>query len=381
MPQPFRFPAQSLPDTAAALRLEVRDFLAPYLDKWSPATRAASWTGFDREFSRAVGERGWIGMTWPKRYGGAERSALERYVVLEEMLAVGAPGGAHWTGDRQTGPLLLRVGAEAQKNAFLPRLARGEISVCIGLSEPDAGSDLASVRSRATSENGGWRLDGRKIWTTNAHRSEFMLGLFRTGEPGGRHEGLSQFLIDLSLPGIEIRPIRDLSGGEHFNEVTFDGARLPKEALVGAEGGGWRQVTAELAFERSGPDRYMSSFPLLPPFVDEVRLRGADRLARRRLGEAISDLVVLREMSISIAGMLARGETPNKEAALVKELGVGFEQRLPEVVREVLAPVDAEENDLGALWKRLTELAPTFSLRGGARQIMLGLIARGLDLR
>src|SRR5690606_25209972 len=179
---------------------------------WPPQTRAKSWVGFDREFSLAVGARGWIGMTWPKAYGGQDRSGLDRFVVLEEMLAVGAPIGAHSTGDRQTGPLLLRLGTEAQKLDFLPRLARGEISVCVGLSEPDSGSDLASLRSRATKADGGWRLQGRKIWTTNAHRSEYMLGLFRTGEGSERQAGLSQFLIDLSSPGIEIRGIRDLSG-------------------------------------------------------------------------------------------------------------------------------------------------------------------------
>jgi alkylation response protein AidB-like acyl-CoA dehydrogenase len=340
--------------------------------------KGESWVGFDRDFSLAVGAQGWIGMTWPKAYGGRERSALERHVVLEEMLAAGAPVGAHWTGDRQTGPLLLRVGTEAQKQLFLPRLARGEISVCIGLSEPDTGSDLASVRSRAQRTSDGWRLSGRKIWTTNAHRSEYMLGLFRTGEPDGRHAGLSQFLIDLSLPGVEIRGIRDLSGQAHFNEVTFDDVDLPPDALVGHEGAGWQQVMAELAFERSGPDRYMSAFPLLSKLADVAR-RDCE-MTRRLIGEAVGDLIVLREMSLSIAGRLARGETPEKEAALVKELGVGFEQRLPEVVRAACAGAPTD-NELAALLKTVTLLAPTFSLRGGTREVMLGIIAKGVGLR
>lgn len=377
----FRFPHQPLTDHATALRVEVRDFLAKFAPSWSPQTRAKSWVGFDRAFSLAVGARGWIGMTWPKAYGGQDRSGLDRFIVLEEMLAVGAPIGAHSTGDRQTGPLLLRLGTEAQKLDFLPRLARGEISVCVGLSEPDSGSDLASLRSRATSTDGGWRLQGRKIWTTNAHRSEYMLGLFRTGEGSERQAGLSQFLIDLSSPGIEIRGIRDLSGDSHFNEVTFDDVFIPQCALVGVEGDGWAQVTAELAFERSGPDRHMSAFPLLARLAALTSPDEAD--AWRVIGDATAQLVVLREMSLSVAGALARGEVPDREAAVLKELGVTFEQSIPEVARAVLdgSSCAAVDSDLAALLQATVELAPTYSLRGGTREIMLGLVARGLGLR
>ncbi|MDB5421296.1 MAG: hypothetical protein JWR59_1243 [Brevundimonas sp.] len=377
----FHFPAQPVTAAAPALRQEVRAFLADYLPTWPAQTRAKSWVGFDRDFSLAVGARGWIGMTWPKVYGGQGRSALDRFVVLEEMLAVGAPIGAHSTGDRQTGPLLLRLGTEDQKADFLPRLARGEISVCVGLSEPDSGSDLASLRSRAEKVEGGWRLQGRKIWTTNAHLSEYMLGLFRTGAASERQAGLSQFIIDLSSPGIEIRGIRDLSGDVHFNEVTFDDAFVPATGLVGVEGQGWAQVTSELAFERSGPDRHMSAFPLLASLASLVDPR--DPVAQRAVGDASAQLIVLREMSLSIAGALSRGDVPDREAAVLKELGVTFEQSIPEVVRAVLdgrSPHEVDP-DLVALLQATVELAPTYSLRGGTREIMQGLVARGLGLR
>jgi len=359
------------------LRQEVRAFIAQHRAGWSAHTVGQSWVSFDRDFSRAVGARGWIGMTWPKEYGGGERSWQERYVVLEEMLAAGAPIGAHMMGDRQTGPLLLRIGSEEQKRAFLPKLASGEISACIGLSEPDSGSDLASLRTTAEHTAEGWRVNGRKIWTTNAHKSEYMLALVRTGGPESRHAGLSQFIIDLSLPGIAIRPIRDLSGEEHFNEVTFDDVQLTEGSLVGTEGEGWRQATAELAFERSGPDRFLSNFPLLDLLHRQSSPACAPQ-ANHMIGAAAIELMTLREMSLSIAKLLSGGETPGQAAALIKELGTSFEQSVPDRVRAVVPMID----DIDGLVELLTAvecIAPTYSLRGGTREILVGIIVKGLQ--
>jgi hypothetical protein len=379
---PFRFDPTDMPASTRALRQRVRDFLGEHQDRWTPWLRGHSWTGVDREFSRAVGQQGWIGMTWPKAYGGGEHSMLSRYVVLEEMLAVGAPVGAHWIADRQSGPLLLRVGTEEQRQRYLPGIARGELAFCIGLSEPDAGSDLAAIRTRAEKVPGGWRINGRKIWTTNAHISDYMIALVRTsGTPKDRHAGLSQFLIDLEAVGVEVRAINDLTTEAHFNEVTFDDLFVSDDALVGAEGQGWEQANAELAFERSGPDRYMSVFPLMPMLIDTVRADGGgDRLDARRIGQAAAELAVLRQMSVSIAGMLATGATPNQEASVVKELGVALEQRMPDLVRE-LAGSRPACTALAEMHSAAMQLAPTFSLRGGTREIIRGIIARGLGLR
>ncbi|HYB64258.1 MAG TPA: acyl-CoA dehydrogenase family protein, partial [Steroidobacteraceae bacterium] len=239
----FNFELRSLPPEAEAIREEVRAFLKREMSQYPPAERARSWGGFNRDFSRRMGERGWIGMTWPKKYGGHERTALERYVVLEETLAAGAPVSAHWVADRQSGPLLLRFGTEEQRQRFLPRIARGELAFAIGMSEPDSGSDLASIRTRAERVEGGFRVNGTKIWTSNAHISDYAIALFRTKVvPDKKHEGLSQFLVDLASPGIRIRPIVDLAGGHHFNEVHFENCFVPDDMLVGKEGEGWRQV-------------------------------------------------------------------------------------------------------------------------------------------
>jgi len=355
--QTFRFELGELPPQAEVLRAEVREFLRRELGDAAPLRRAHSWGGFDREFSRKMGARGWIAMTWPKRYGGHERSALERYVVLEEMLAAGAPVSAHWIADRQSGPLLLRFGTEAQRQKFLPAIARGELSFAIGMSEPDSGSDLASLRTRAERIPGGYRVNGTKVWTSNAHLADYMIATFRTHhDPAKKHEGLTQFLVDPKLQGITMSPIIDLAGAHHFNMVVFEDAFVPEDMRVGEEGAGWKQVTTELAFERSGPERYLSSF---------------------------AHLATLRQMSLSVALMLQAGENPNLEAAVVKDVGTTFEQEIPEIVHTLLGvePTIDSGSDLQQVLGFLMQRAPSFSLRGGTREILRGIIARGLGLR
>ena len=383
----FAFPPPPPCPEAETLRTELRAFLATALADRPPLQRAESWTGHDLAFSRAMGARGWIGMTWPKRYGGHERTALERYVVLEEMLAAGAPVGAHWIADRQSGPAILRYGTEAQKHSILPRIAAGDCYFCIGMSEPDTGSDLASVRTRAVRDGDGYVVNGTKVWTSHAQFSDYMILFCRTGAagdtPADRHGGLSQFLVDLkSSPGLTIRPILALTGEHHFNEVHFADARLPPDALLGREGDGWAQVTGELAFERSGPERFLSSFTLL---VELVRALGPDpsEAAQVAIGRLCSHIITLRRMSRSVAGMLQAGENPALAAALVKDLGALVEQEIPEIARSLIAaePDTTSTHDFAAVLGYTIMHAPSFSLRGGTREILRGIVARGLGLR
>ena len=384
MPATFRFALRDLPPEAESLREEVRQFLKEQFSGAAPVKRAKSWGGFDREFSRRVGARGWIGMTWPKKYGGHERSYLERYVVLEEMLAAGAPVSAHWVADRQSGPLLLRFGAETQREKILPGIVRGELAFAIGMSEPDSGSDLASIRTRATKVDGGYLVNGTKVWTSNAHLSDYLIALFRTQVvPDKKHEGLTQFLVDLrNTTGITIRPIVDLAGKHHFNEVNFTDAFVPDEARVGNEGEGWKQVTAELGYERSGPERYLSSIALIRELVREVGARPEPR-GIETLGRMVASLATLRQMSTSVAGMLQAGETTYLEAAAVKDVGTTFEQSIPELTHALLdmEPTIDSGSDLQQVLGYITQTAPSFSLRGGTREILRGIIARGLGLR
>jgi alkylation response protein AidB-like acyl-CoA dehydrogenase len=388
MEQALSFTSPPPPSEATErLRAEIRDFLATELADRTPQQRAASWSGRDPAFSRKMGERGWIGMTWPKRYGGHERSALERYVVLEEMLAAGAPVGYHWVADRQSGPNLLRNGTEEQRQAILPRIAAGECSFCIGMSEPDSGSDLAAARTRAQRVQGGWLVNGTKVWTSGAHQADFMILFCRTDAKSDtdRHAGASQFLVDMAKArgaGMTVRPILDMRGEHHFNEVAIEDLFLPEESILGQEGAGWKQVTGELAFERSGPDRFLSSFTLL---AEAVRALGPDASERAAvaLGRLTSHIIILRRLSRSVAGMLQAGEDPALQAALVKDLGNVLEQETVEVTRLVadVEPEDDAAEVLPAVLAHLIMTAPSFSLRGGTREILRGIIARGLGLR
>jgi alkylation response protein AidB-like acyl-CoA dehydrogenase len=289
---------------------------------------------------------------------------------------------AHWIADRQSAPLILRYGTEAQKERVLPGVIRGEIFFSIGMSEPDTGSDLAGVRTRALRTDKGWVLRGRKIWTTNAHRTQFMCALVRTsGGPEDRHKGLSQVLVDLSLPGITIRPILDITGDSHFCEVLFEDVQLPADAVIGQEGAGWEQVTAELAFERSGPERLLSSMVLVDTWLDHLRRQPAvDGHTLATLGRLASRTAVLRAMSLAIAAQLDRGEQPVLAASFVKDLGTEFEQAVPGWVAGALDDATASPALMQTL-AYLSQINPSFSLRGGTRQILRGIIARGLGLR
>lgn len=374
---PFETPA-----SAPALRAAVRTFLTDHLPDDNPVERTNCWAVLDPAFSRKLGEAGFIGMTWPRQYGGQERHMLERYIVVEELLAAGAPVGAHWIADRQTGPLILRYGTEEQKHKYLPGMARGELFSCIGLSEPNAGSDLASLRTSGTRTAGGWRINGQKVWTTNAHNASVMLTAVRTDPASERNAGLSQFLIDLDQLGITVRPIIDLVGHHEFNEVFFDDVFVPESALIGTEGSGWTQMTAELALERSGPERYLSSHALMVALVDTAAGK-SDPLLETLIGKLTAELWTLRQMSMSTAAKLAAGQDPMLDAVIVKDLGNSFEQALPLAVQSTLDEYHdlAENSTLMQMLAMLLQTSPSFSLRGGTREILRGIIARGLGLR
>jgi alkylation response protein AidB-like acyl-CoA dehydrogenase len=372
-----------IPPAAEALRSEIRDFLSREMRDIPPIIRADSWMGYDAEFSRKLGAAGLIGITMPSRFGGREAGASARYVVSEELLAAGAPVSAHWIADRQSAPLLLHYGTPAQQERYIPGIVRGETYFGIGMSEPNAGSDLASIGSRAVRSGDCWVLNGRKIWTTNAHRSHYMIALVRTeAQADDRHGGMSQFIIDLKAPGVTVRPIRDLTGAEHFNEIFFDDVVLDAEALVGTEGRGWAQVMAELAFERSGPERFLSSMTLLHTLVEEVGPE-PDALQAFQIGRIGARIMALRAMSLSVTAQLDAGEDPAWAASCVKDIGTALEQELPEVAQLLSAsePRVDSGSDHAQVLAYLTQLAPSFSLRGGTREILRGILARGLGLR
>ena len=388
--QQVDFSALELPAPARKLQHEVREFLRAEIAAQAFQPHLGH-TEFNAEFTRKVAARGWIGMTWPKRYGGQERSYLERFVVTEEMLAVAAPCAAHWFGDRQTGPSLLRYGTEEQKQRFLPAIARGEYSFALGMSEPNSGSDLASVKTRAERAPGGWRVTGQKVWTSWAHRAHAFFVLCRTTPAAGdRHEGLSQLIVELDAPGVTIRPIRFLDGRHTFNEVFLDNVFVSDAGVVGAIGQGWKQVTSELALERSGPERYMTTFPL---FTELMRRLGAgpDARALEMAGKLAARLWSLRRMSLAIAMTLDPGPDGAEgapraavdlatEAALVKDMGTFFEREIIDAAR-LLFVVEPTPDATDTFERYLAETivcSPVSTIRGGTTQVLRSVIARKL---
>ena len=379
----LNFPPAALPASTEEVRQRLRKHLADELAAGSFTPRCDTWlSGHDSEFSRRLGAAGFLALTWPKEYGGHERSALDRFVVVEELLAQGAPIAAHWISDRQSGPSILKHGNAELRQELLPGMARGEIYFSIGMSEPDAGSDLANIRSTATKTDGGWLLNGTKVWTSQAHNNHYFIVLVRTtplSEAGGaRHAGMTQFVMDLRVPGVEIRPIRLLSGHHHFNEVVMTDVFVPDYMLLGAEGNGWNQVIGELAFERSGPERYLSTYPLLAALIDALGTSPSAEAAAA-VGMLVGRLASLRRLCISVACALDAGASPVTEAALVKDLGTQLERHVAEVARDLVPP------GRSAQWDQLVEdavlAAPGFTLRGGTNEILRGIVARELGVR
>lgn len=367
------------PAELSRLRQDVRSFVQDWQSSGRSAPSCDAWLrSYDLEFSRALGERGWLGITWPRDAGGSGRSNLARLVITEELLRAGAPVAAHWIGERQIGPAILRYGSPELQRRYLPGIASGQLTFCLGMSETESGSDLASVRTTAVQDGDGWRLDGRKIWTSQAHRSTHAYVLARTSRTDRKHEGLTEFVVDLASPGVEVRPIHDLRGEHHFNEVTFEGVAVPADHVLGEVGGGWRQVTEQLAFERGGMERVLSTYPLLAAVFDAVAERDPipDDVALH-LGTTAARLATLRSMAADIAAELDRGEAPVQQAAMLKDLGTVFEREVTEVARTVLdAEADPDEAGAAGLLAQGVLAAPGFTIRGGTTEVLRTIIAR-----
>jgi acyl-CoA dehydrogenase len=375
-----------LPPECTALRAEVRAFLAEEIEAGTFSPHGGAIDGnFSAEFSRKVGARGWIGMTWPKAYGGHERSFLERYVVTEEFRVANAPVRLHFVADRQSGPVILKYGSDRVKADILSRICRGEVCFAIGMSEPNSGSDLFAAQTKATRAGDGWLINGTKVWTSNAHHAHYMIGLFRTSQPTkeNRRHGLTQFVVDMKTPGITVNPIYHMAGQHDFNEVVFEDAFMPDDHVLGEIDGAWKQATSELAYERSGPERFLETYYVLAELVrvlgDKPDARGAEGL-----GRLVAQLHALRRMSVSVAGMLHAGKEPVVEAAIVKDVGTVWEQRLPARARELAAFVEDGAANRASFEEQLayaTLVAPKLTIQGGTTEILRGIIARGLGLR
>ena len=374
----IRFDPMRLPPETEKLRQEVRAFIADEIAAGTFDPHAGLRTEcFNREFSTRVGAKGWIGMTWPKKYGGHERSYLDRYVVTEEFRAVTAPTWGHFVADRQSGPVILKYGSEKVKEQILPRIVKGEVGFAIGMSEPGSGSDLFAASSKAEKVDGGYKLNGAKIWTSNAHQADYMIGLFRTSPPTkeNRRHGLTQFVIAMDWDGISVNPIYQMTGKHDFNEVMFEDVFVPEDYVLGEVDGAWNQATSELAY-------YV--LMALIRAVSEAEENGADVRVSEGIGRLVAQLHTLRRMSVSVAGMLEAGKEPVLESSIVKDSGTVWEQELPSKVRDLAAFVDQDpgnDTDLQEIIDFALLQAPKFTIQGGTTEVLRGIIARGLGLR
>jgi acyl-CoA dehydrogenase len=372
----------------AKLRTSIREFLAADRKEFGWQPTVDSWLScWDAEFSVRLAEAGFVGLTIPETYGGHGLSHLHRYVVTEELLAVGAPVAAHWIADRQVAPGLLSYGNEEQRQRLLPRIAAGKLYSAIGMSEDSAGSDLAAAQAKATQTEGGWVLNGKKVWTSGAHLAHQAVVFARTSalDPEKRHAGFSQFIVPMDSPGVTVSPIVLMSGEHHFNEVQFDDVFIPDADVLGEVGNGWHQVTSELSFERSGPERILTTAPLIMALLRALGDQDAvdDRTAAD-VGDLVARMASLRQLSISVARALSDDRDAANQAALVKDLGTRFEQESVQLAATLLDYLDGDSPagpELRNLLNHARLHSPMFTLRGGTNEVLRGVVARGMGLR
>ncbi len=379
----FRF----TPDQES-FRQDIKTFLKQALQD-PPDIPEDGWiVGFDKGFSKQVAERGWIGLTWPKEYGGQGKSYLDRLILTEEFLRQGAPVAAHWLGDRQMGPSILRYGTDQQKEKFLPGIMSGDLVFCIGMSEPGAGSDLAGLQTRAVEDGDYYVLNGQKIWTSFAHLADYCYLVARTNPEVPKHKGISEFLVNMQTPGITIKPIIDMTGAHHFNEVFFENVRIPKDCMVGEKDRGWYQIASQLDYERSGIERLMSNYPLLDAIAQHVREHGLDRseVVRHRLAQLHIEFTMGKFMAYKVAWLLSEGVIPNAESAAAKTFCTEFEQRLAQTASEFMGGYGqlmpgSHRALLNGRIARAYLYAPAYTIQGGTSGILRNIIAtRGLGL-
>jgi len=375
-------------------RQEVRDFLEEELRQGTFKPSCDAWIqGYSPEFTKKVAQKGWIGLTWPKEYGGQERSHIDRFILTEEMLRYGAPAACHWFADRQVGGAILYYGTEEQKRELLPKIVRGEAYVGLGMSEPEAGSDLASLQTRAVEDGDDYIIDGQKMWTSCGMFMNYIYLVARTDPEAPKHRGISEFIVETKLPGITITPTMDITGSTAWAEVFFDGVRVPKQYLIGEKNRGFYQILNQLAYERAGLERLMGNYPLFDAiikFTKETKRNGEplsqDTLIRHKLAQLQIEFEVGRLLTYRVVLVIEEGHTPNVEASMAKAYCTTFEQHLASLATEILGLYGQLLAD--SKWAPILGMAAHsylgskgYSLQAGTSEVLRNIVAtRGLGL-
>ena len=347
---------------------------------------------FNLEMRRKLPEKGWLTMAWPEEYGGQSASHMMQVIFAEEMSYNNAPGRDVF-GTKMMAPTLMIHGTEDQKQQFLPPVSRGDVQWCQGYSEPESGSDLASLQTRAIEDGDDFVVNGTKVWTSGAHRADHIMVLTRTDPDAPKHRGISFLLCDMNTPGITVNPIINMAGDHSFNMVTFEDVRIPKKNLVGEQNRGWYVGATLLDFERSGVDYSAGAKRTLEELVEFAKtnskngvLLANDPVTRNRLSDLAIEVEVSKLISYNIAWMQGQGLVPNKEASMGKVLGTELQQHVSETGMHMLgmhgqlepgskhAPLEGKVEHM-----YLTDVSQT--IQAGTSEIQRNIIAtRGLGL-
>ena len=381
----FRFtPAQD------KFRNDLREFLRAELPAFRHDGDAESAGSYNRAFSKKLAERGWIGLAWPKAYGGQELGHIERTIFTEEMVTHEAPTAFHFIAERQMGPSLIRQGTDEQKRVFLPGIVNADMSFAIGMSEPGAGSDLAGVQTRAVRDGDDFVVNGQKIWTSNAHLADWLWLVCRTDPDAPKHRGISILLLELKTPGITIRPLINMGGTHGFNEVFFDNVRVPAKQLVGELNRGWYVVAENLDYERSGIERIGATGGLYRAMATYARSHkpnsgSAGTISRFELADRAIEFEVGRIMAYRVAWLMSNARIPNYEASMSKAYGSEWTQRVARSGMKMVSAYNMAATDEGRALKTRIERAylstVSATIAGGTSEIQRNIIAgRGLGL-
>ena len=371
-------------------RQDLREFLKSELP--------SDWAGgeddwqFTLDMRKKLAEKGWLTMAWPEEYGGQGASHMMQLIFAEEMAYYRAPGRDQF-GTKMLAPTLMIHGTEEQKREYLQPIARGEVQWCQGYSEPESGSDLASLQTRAVEDGDDFVVNGTKIWTSNAHHADHIMVLTRTDPDAPKHRGISFLLADMNTPGIEVRPIINMANEHSFNMVIFDNVRIPKQNLVGEYNRGWYVGATLLDFERSGVEYSSSTRRTLEELIEFCKTHSRngkplseDPIIRHNLSQLAVDVEISKMMSYNIAYMQSQNIVPNKEASMGKAFGTELQQRIAQQGMRILGLHGQLEPDSkyvqlqGRLEKSyMTTVSATIA--AGTSEIQRGIIAsRGLGL-
>ena len=371
-------------------RSEVQAFVQEEIKKDNFKIKSNNYLeGSSPDFSRRLAAKGWLGITWPKEYGGAGRTYVERAIFMEELLKYQLPLMYHLLAERQIGPGLLHFGSEELKNEFLPRIINAEISFAVGLSEPDAGSDVAAVATEAVEDGDYFIINGQKTWTSDAHNADFIWVLTLTDPAAPKYKNLSEIIVDVNTPGVTVRPIVNMAGSSHFNEVFFDNVKIHKRFLVGEKNKGFYQMLSQVDYERAGLERLMQNYPVfnnLRNFVKKNQFLSSNPLITDRMASLEIEFEIGRLLCYKVAWTIDQGKIPNPESSISKTFCTNFEQKLGDAATQIIGefgmvmPGDSDAFMDGDTAESYL-VNPSYTIQGGASEILKGIIAtRGLGL-